>query len=208
MTALERRTKRRRGIALSVLAGGFLLSAALRTGDVIAALPNMAEDGFGNALPSSAKPGAESGDADLRLIAALRDRQQKLAEREAAVAERAQVLEEIERRLEQRLEELAAAQRSLEATAALVDDAAGKDIRHLATMYQQMKPKQAGAIFNQMAPSFAAGFLGEMAPEAAALIMANMDADKAYAVSLLLAGRNVGRSAEGGNLQPSLKPTP
>ena len=64
-------------------------------------------------------------------------------------------------------------------------------------MYRQMKPKQAAQIFDQMPPSFAAGFLGEMAPESAALIMANMDAERAYAVSLLLAGRNVGRTGGG-----------
>jgi len=78
-------------------------------------------------------------------------------------------------------------------TAALVDDAAGKDVRRLADLYQQMKPKQAGQIFNRMAPSFAAGFIAEMRPDAAALIMANMAAEKAYAVSLLLAGRNLER---------------
>ena len=58
----------------------------------------------------------------------------------------------------------------LAATAALVDDAAGKDVRRLADMYQQMKPKKAGEIFNEMAPSFAAGFIAEMRPDAAALI--------------------------------------
>ena len=71
----------------------------------------------------------------------------------------------------------------------------GKDVRHLATMYQQMKPKQAAAIFDKMAPSFAAGFLAQMEPEAAAAVMANMGADQAYSVSLLLAGRNVGKAA-------------
>ena len=58
-------------------------------------------------------------------------------------------------------------------------------------MYQQMKPKQAGQIFNEMAASFAAGFIAEMRPDAAALVLANMDATKAYAVSLLIAGRNL-----------------
>jgi flagellar motility protein MotE (MotC chaperone) len=76
---------------------------------------------------------------------------------------------------------------------ALVDDAAGKDVRHLVAMYEQMKPKQAGQIFNAMDPTFAAGFLGQMNAPSAALILANMDAEKAYSVSLLLAGRNVDR---------------
>ena len=88
---------------------------------------------------------------------------------------------------------MAAAGGGLAETAALVDDAAGRDGRHLADMYRQMKPKQAGRIFNAMAPEFAAGFLGQMGAVSAAQILANMEAEKAYAVSLLLAGRNVGR---------------
>ena len=47
-----------------------------------------------------------------------------------------------------------------------------------------------------MAPEFAAGFLGQMGAVPAALILANMEAEKAYAVSLLLAGRNVERNVE------------
>ena len=46
---------------------------------------------------------------------------------------------------------------------------------------------------NGMAPEFAAGCLGQMGAVSAAQILANMEAEKAYAVSLLLAGRNVGR---------------
>lgn len=181
--------------ALAVLAIGFLISAGLRTGDVIAALP---DDGFATPIATDrqTQSSPEEADAPSALVAELRQQRQRLAEREAALDERAQTLEAIEARLRTRLSQLEAAQRRLAETAALVDDAAGRDIRHLAKMYQQMKPKQAGAIFDRMAPSFAAGFLAEMRPDAAALIMANMSAEKAYAVSLLLAGRNVGRKPD------------
>jgi flagellar motility protein MotE (MotC chaperone) len=41
-----------------------------------------------------------------------------------------------------------------------------------------------------MDPDFAAGFLGRMRPAAAAGIMAGLSPQKAYTISVLLAGRN------------------
>lgn len=186
--------------ALFVLATCFVISALVRAGDVVAALPEGGDDGFGNPIAApqpqgvtSATTTPESADAakPMRLIAELKEQRSKLQARERKIESREQVLRTLEQRIEKRLEEVRAAREQLKSTAALVDDAAGKDVRRLADMYQQMKPKQAGQIFNEMAPSFAAGFIAEMRPDSAALIMANMDADKAYAVSLLIAGRNM-----------------
>ena len=50
--------------------------------------------------------------------------------------------------------------------------------------------KQAAPIFDQMPPAVAAGFVRRMRKTSSALIMANMDPQKAYAISLLLAGRS------------------
>lgn len=190
--------------ALVVLSACFVASAILRAGEVVAELPAGGDDGFGNPLPSatggaatsatnSASPGeaATGGPTPSELMKELQRQREGLAAREAEIAAREQTLRALDKRLNSRLEEMRAAREKLEQVAALVDDAAGKDVRRLAEMYQQMKPKQAGQIFNAMAPSFAAGFIAEMRPDAAALIMANMEADKAYAVSLLIAGRNV-----------------
>ncbi|MFQ5566180.1 MAG: MotE family protein, partial [Paracoccaceae bacterium] len=179
--------------ALSSLAACFFVSGLLRAGEVVAALPVNGETGADHAVEQPAEA-VQAETPDLGALAAELHRQRAdLARREAALEEREQLLEAIEERLRDRLAELAAARERLAETAALVDDAAGKDVRHLVDMYRQMKPKQAGRIFNAMAPEFAAGFLGQMGAQPAALILANMDADKAYAVSLLLAGRNVGR---------------
>lgn len=185
----------RSGGALAVLAAGFAASALLRSGEVVAALPATIEDGYGVPQAARAAEGAVPQDP-LGLLADLRARQEAVRDREHRLDERAATLEAVEARLRARLDELERAQKRLEQTAALVDDAAGRDVRHLATLYQEMKPKQAAAIFDRMAPSFAAGFVAQMEPEAAAQVLANMEADKAYAVSLLLASRNVGRGAD------------
>ena len=190
--------------ALFVLGGCFALSAILRAGQVVAEAKG--DDGFGNPLPKEATTASEAkpmkadakdpmmGMAPEALLQEVRRQREALEAREAEVAARERALSGLGNQMKQRLEELRAARDRLAKTAALVDDAAGKDVRRLAEMYQQMKPKQAGQIFNEMAPSFAAGFIAEMRPDAAALVMANMEAEKAYAVSLLLAGRNMNRT--------------
>jgi len=88
------------------------------------------------------------------------------------------------------LEELAAAETNLKEVLALADGAAEQDIARLTAVYEAMKPADAAKIFDAMAPDFAAGFLGRMQPAAAAAVLAGMAPDKAYSISVLIAGRN------------------
>lgn len=182
--------------ALLIVAVGFVASALLRAGEVVAKLPEEKDDGFGNPIAQQQKPATPKEVEKIvvgppELINEIKELREKLDAREEALAKREMKLRILESKMKERLTEMREARERLAATAALVDDAAGKDVRRLAEMYQQMKPKQAGEIFNEMAASFAAGFIAEMRPDAAALVLANMDATKAYAVSLLIAGRNL-----------------
>ena len=92
--------------------------------------------------------------------------------------------------IDKRLEELVAAEESLKATLAVAESALDTDIASLTTVYESMKPKDAAAVFSEMAPEFAAGFLAQMRPEMAANILSGLDPETAYAVSVLIAGRN------------------
>jgi flagellar motility protein MotE (MotC chaperone) len=96
-----------------------------------------------------------------------------------------------ETKLDEKLEALAEAERRLRETNALADGAAAADLERLTRMYERMKPKEAAALFETMDPNFAAGFLGQMRPDAAAEILAGLSPQKAYTVSLVLAGRNM-----------------
>ena len=195
--------------ALRVLALCFLASAVIRVGDVVAALPAAkAASEMVNEPPSrdvkKAEPAARSevrGAAEV--LAELKHQRELLDAREAKLDEREQQLKVLGVRLKSRLETLKAERNRLEETATLVNDAAGKDVRRLAQMYSQMKPKQAALIFDKMAPSFAAGFLSEMRPESAALVLQNMQPGRAYAVSLMLAGRNVERETAASDKPPA-----
>ena len=71
-----------------------------------------------------------------------------------------------------------------------------KDVAQLTAVYAAMKPKEAAAVFEEMDPAFAAGFLGRMKPDAAAQIVAGLSPGKAYSISVILAGRNVGTPTE------------
>lgn len=193
--------------ALVIVAAGFMISALLRAGEVVAALPGGTDDGFGNPIAQK-KQEHQSPEPERvvvgppELLAEMKELREKLKAREEAIAKRELKLKVIEDRMKKRLQEMREARERLAATAALVDDAAGKDVRRLAEMYQQMKPKKAGQIFNEMAASFAAGFIAEMRPEAAALVLSNMDAEKAYAVSLLIAGRNMKKNPQAEQVNP------
>ena len=69
-------------------------------------------------------------------------------------------------------------------------DTAEGDLTRLTAMYEAMKPADSARLLSSMPVEFAAGFLGRMRPEAAALILAGMEAEPAFAITALLAGRN------------------
>lgn len=120
-----------------------------------------------------------------------------LAADRKAFEERARILQDQElsvqarqQRLDEQAEELKALQATLEDRWQKMEASAGQDLEHLAQMYSAMKPDQAAPIFNQMDPGFAAGFLRLMPSDQAGLILANMEASKAYVVSVRMASQN------------------
>lgn len=102
-----------------------------------------------------------------------------------------------ETQLEARMEELEALHNLLDERWSIMQTTADEDVQHLSKMYGSMKPDRAALIFDQMDPLFAAGFLRQISSEQAGLILANMDAGKAYQVSLSLSNLNTDiRNAE------------
>ncbi len=95
-----------------------------------------------------------------------------------------------EKELEKQTESLASLQDALDRRWDQMQNSAEEDIEHLAGMYSAMKPKDAAIIFDRMDASFGAGFLRTMRSEQAGKILAEMNPDKAYAVSVTLASRN------------------
>lgn len=125
-----------------------------------------------------------------RLLEAMSAREKRLKAREVSLNDRMAALRLSEKAIDARLVELTAAEKSLKETIAIVDGAAEQDLARLTTVYEAMKPAEAAALFSAMTPEFAAGFLGRMKPESAALVLSGMQPDAAYAISVLVAGRN------------------
>ena len=186
------RSKASKRGALFVISGLLISSALVRIGDgagrAMALAPEkmdmMAE---APTKPKQAMPTSAEFDP---LIAALKTRETRIAQQEAAITDRMHALKIAEREVSRKLAELRQAEEELRATIALADTAAEDDLARLTRVYESMKPKQAAALFEEMDPNFAAGFIGRMRPEAAAALMAGLSPEAAHAFSVVLAGRN------------------
>lgn len=124
------------------------------------------------------------------MLSLIEKRTMELDRKEIALLDREQALKVARQNIDQELERLIETEDRLRATIARVDGAAEDDVTRLTSVYETMKPKMAAAVFEQMAPEFAAGFLGRMNSGAAANIMSALTSEKAYAISVVLAGRN------------------
>lgn len=181
-----------RGI-LMFLTGLMLTSGAIRLGagwSAAQALTAPAPDEVTEPKPRTALSADTCTKTTPEVLAAFREREERLATREYAAEERAAALAMAEELIRKRLAELEAAEATLAETLARADGAAEGDLTRLTSVYEAMKPKEAAALFSTMDPQFAAGFLGRLRPEAAAAILSGMDAQAAYAISAILAGRN------------------
>lgn len=177
--------------ALFVIAFMLLASAVVRLGsgtgqaiakEVAALSPPKAD----MSAPLQCENPAEIGD----ILAVLKIREEFLASRERALKELEQSLALAEDRVRANLVALVQAEQALAATIATSETAAESDLARLTSVYENMKPKQAAILFEEMTSDFAAGFVGRMRPDAAARIMAGLSPKAAYAISIILAGRN------------------
>ncbi len=180
---------RRGGLFMLALFMG--LSGALRLGE-----------GVGNAFAETAIPEAagepsvetplicEPDAGAMNILEGLREREKRLLEQESKAAEREQTISVARSEIDAKIASLQAVEQELAQTIALADQAAEKDVSKLVAMYESMKPKDAAQLFGEMDPDFAAGFLARMRPDAAGSVLAGLEPAKAYAISVVLAGRN------------------
>jgi flagellar motility protein MotE (MotC chaperone) len=183
--------KRRSGNGtLIVLALLLATSGALRFGDgigiVVAGTAASIEDGTGDHVA----PALNCPKPPVAVAQALSEREARVTEKEQALENRLAALALANEAIDIRLQQLAASEEKLSETLARADGASEADLTRLTDVYKSMKPKDAAALFATMAPEFAAGFLGRMPAESSAAILSGMTPDDAYAVSVILAGRN------------------
>ncbi len=176
---------------ISIIVALFLTSGLIRLVEIAPAIaseigPIAAEPAQEETMVASAEPVPDMP----ALLAAIQERERQLAEREAYIDRRQQTLSVAEQRIREQMEALTIAEESLAATLTLADSATEEDVARLTEVYQRMKPAEAAEIFETMDIEFAAGFFSRMRPESSAAIMANLPADLAYSISVVMAGRN------------------
>ncbi len=183
----------RASYALPVIAVCFLASAVLR-GEVFAQAAGKAFEDKPKEMAAAVTHFDDDKNSDpcgLSSVAKrLKEREAEFAEREAKLNEREAKLDVVTERIKKMMAALDKAKASLAKTVSHVEGAQARDIDHLVTMYSSMKPKRAGVLFNEMDVHFASELLVRTKPEAAAYILSNMDADKAFAISVIIAQRN------------------
>ncbi len=181
---------------ITVIVGLFLASGLIRLADIA---PAIAQE---MAPPETASPeamqmaSAEAAPDMPALLQAIQDREAQIAEREAYIDRRMQTLAVAEQRIREQMDALTEAESKLAATLSLADNATEEDVARLTEVYQRMKPAEAAGIFETMDIQFAAGFFSRMRPESSAAIMANLPADLAYSISVVMAGRNASAPRE------------
>ena len=120
----------------------------------------------------------------------LREDQAQLATDQAELNDQRLSLQALQQELAVQTVELQTLYQTLDARWQEMQGASDGDMQHLASMYAAMKPDEAALIFNRMDPAFAAGFLRLLPSEHAGQIVASMETNKAYTVSVKLAGMN------------------
>ena len=174
---------------LSFIVIALLLSGGIRLGSMSIAYASGTPDNSTDISTEEAEQ-CITDDATKELMELLQTRDAAISERENEQNERQDILDQAAAEIQANLIKLEEAEAQLSKTIEQVSGASSGDIEQLTAVYQSMKPKDAAQLFEQMTPKFAAGFLAGMPPAAAAGILSGLSTDKAYAVSVVLAGRN------------------
>ncbi|NWG92708.1 MAG: hypothetical protein HXY21_09400, partial [Parvularculaceae bacterium] len=116
-----------------------------------------------------------------------------LEKRKAELATKEESIQGLSRHVEKRLAELETLNAALADRAQAAGDEQNEEIKRVATIYERMKPAQAGPIIGGMDPEFAASLLLAMNGESASEVMATLDVKRAYAITVLMAEKAQGQ---------------
>lgn len=174
--------------ALIALAACFFISALTRLGDPDGAMAYEVQRLARQEADAENRP-LDAAEID-RLLAAIRERETELEARALKMAEREKVIEAAETRLRDQMKSMEAAEGRLSELVRMARTASKRDIDKLVATYGAMGGKRAGPIFETMDDAFAAGLLSRMDDAQAAGILAAMTPEKAYAVTVHIAGQN------------------
>ena len=158
------------------------------------------DDGPAKADPSGPKavePGGPAASPSERaILERLGERRDELQQRAREIEMRERLLENAEKKLEGRTNELKGMEEKAEATVAKRGDAEATGLRNLVTMYETMKPKDAAKVFDRLTHEVLVPVVLLMKPAKMAEVLAVMSPESAEKLTVALATRAKGLSAE------------
>jgi flagellar motility protein MotE (MotC chaperone) len=140
------------------------------------------------------------------LLERLGERRDELQQRAREMEMRERLLEDAERKLEGRINELKGLEEKAEAAATKRGDTEAGALRNLVTMYEAMKPKDAAKIFDRLSHDVLVPVVLQMKPAKMAEVLAVMTPETAEKLTVALATRAKGLSAEARNATASALP--
>lgn len=174
----------------------FGISATLRVGlyadSAVALVEGRLQNQTSGAQLQACEP---SYDLDA-VLSEFKKRDANLSEREANLAQSEVAIRVMKQEIKTQLASLSQAEDRLNQLVAHSQSAAKDDLQKLSEVYSAMNPKQAAALFETMDAEFAAGFLSMLDPFVAAEILAGVSPERAYALSVIVAGRNTNAPTE------------
>ena len=155
--------------------------------------------------PSAPKPAAAepppppTSPSERALLERLGERRDELQQRAREIEMRERLLENAEKKLEGRINELKGIEEKAEAAATKRGDTEAGALRNLVTIYEAMKPKDAARVFDRLPHDVLVPVVLQMKPAKMAEVLAVMSPDAAEKLTVALANRAKGLSAEARN---------
>ena len=137
-----------------------------------------------------------SSPSERALLERLGERRDELQQRGREIELRERLLENAEKKLEGRINELKEMEEKAEAAATKRGDTEAGALRNLVTMYEAMKPKDAAKVFDRLAHDVLVPVVLQMKPAKMAEVLAVMSPEAAEKLTVALATRAKGLSAQ------------
>lgn len=172
-------------VILALVALAFLKAANLWVG--FAGAEAAEQEIVAEATPEAPAPDVAPSETERRILEQLAQRRETLEAREGAIETREKLLEVAEQRIEQRFAELAAEEASMASLFAERERQKTAEFEALSSAYERMKPRDAARIFDVLEDDILVPVAAGMRTQALSGVLAEMDPEKAKALTRHLA---------------------
>lgn len=141
----------------------------------------------GGEWKDSSESDLEYSSVKMELFQDLSERRKALEEKEKQIAAREALLKAGERELDQKFRELTVLKKEIEGLLQQQSDEEQARIKSLVTIYENMKPKEAARVFDTLDMDVLVSIISRMAERKVSPVLAEMNPERARAVTIILA---------------------